>query len=178
MSTRGKARKSSASGTASAGGTGRTRSVARAARRFAELPVIGWREWVELPDLGVEGVKVKVDTGARSSALHAWNIHLYERGGRRFVAFDIHPLQRIHTGSVRARAELVDLRRVRSSSGHSEERPVIHTTLVLGGFRQEIELTLTRRDEMGFRMLLGREALRRRYLIHPGRSFLQGKPPG
>ncbi len=149
----------------------------REGTRRVQRTLIGWREWAGLPDLGVAAVKAKVDTGARSSALHAHDLLAYHRGGRQFVSFEVHPLQRGSAGAVRARAEVVDMRSVRSSSGQVELRPVIRTRLALAGQEFEIELTLTRRDEMGFRMLLGREALRRMFLVHPGRSFLLGKPP-
>jgi hypothetical protein len=139
---------------------------------------IGWREWVALPELGVSAVKAKIDTGARSSSLHAWDVTIVEgngRGPRRpRVRFVLHPRQRDLTETVEAEADLVAVRAVRSSNGEVESRPVIRTPVVIGGRRFAIELTLTRRDEMGFRMLLGRRALRRRFVIDPGRSFLCG----
>jgi hypothetical protein len=145
------------------------------AARRRELPTVGWREWVALPELGVVRIKAKVDTGARSSALHAYNMRMYERRGRPYVSFDIHPLQRATDHSVFARAEIVALRSVRSSSGQIELRPVIHTTVGFGKLAWTIELTLTNRDEMGFRMLLGRQAIRGRFLVDGGRSYLQSK---
>lgn len=140
-----------------------------------QLPVIGWREWICLPEFGIEAIKVKVDTGARSSALHAFDIESFSRGGERMVRFKVHPLQRDSRQSVAAEAELVDERGVRNSGGQLELRPVIKTTIELLGQKWQIELTLTNRDAMGFRMLLGRQALRRRFLVHPGRSFLSGR---
>jgi len=143
-------------------------------RKGTDLPALGWREWVALPDLAVDRIKVKVDTGARSSALHAYNIRIYYRGGRPHVSFDVHPMQRDVQASISARAEVVAIRSVRSSSGQVELRPVITTRVAVGEHVWPIELTLTNRDEMGFRMLLGRQAIRGRFLIDGGRSYLQG----
>jgi len=142
----------------------------------AGKPVVGWREWVTLPDLGVAAVKAKVDTGARTSSLHAFEIQPFRRRGKEYVRFKICPFQRNHRGMVEAVAEVVDRRRVRSSTGHSEERVVIRTRLGLGDDLRPIELTLTSRDAMGFRMLLGREALRGAYTVDPGRSFRLRRP--
>lgn len=138
--------------------------------------VIGWREWVGLPDLDVPAIKAKIDTGARSSALHAFNLERFRRGGKRMVRFEVHPLQRTRGGIAIAEAELIGERRVRSSNGHEELRPVIGMTVCLLERVWEIELTLTNRDEMGFRLLLGRQAIRNRFLVDPGRSFRAGQP--
>jgi hypothetical protein len=145
-------------------------------RHSSDAPLIGWREWVGLPSLGVAEIKAKIDTGARSSALHAYDLERFERGGRAFVRFKIHPYQRSTRRCVEAESELRGLRQVRNPGGQVEQRPVIETEITLGGEAWTIELTLTNRDEMGFRMLLGRQALRRRFLINPARSFLIGKP--
>ena len=134
--------------------------------------LIGWREWVGLPELGVAWVKAKVDTGARSSSLHAWDLRVDEEVG--VVRFAVHPFQHDDSFTVPVTAQLVAVRDVRSSNGDVERRPVIATRAVIGGVIAPIELTLTNRDEMGFRMLLGREALRRRFFVEPGRSFLGG----
>ena len=139
-----------------------------------DRPAVGWREWVALPDLGVDAIKAKVDTGARSSSLHAWDVEPVEGDGLTIVRFCIHPIQDDDDHVVAAEAPLVEHREVRSSNGEVEMRPVIRTALVLRGQRTEVELTLSRRDEMGFRMLLGRSALRRRFVVDPGRSFLGG----
>lgn len=139
-------------------------------------PAVGWREWAALPGLGIPAIKVKLDTGARSSALHAFDITRHQDDDGVWVEFVVHPLQRDHCATVRARARLLDERWVRSSSGRCTFRPVISTELVLGGSRWPIELTLVRRDLMGFRMLVGREALRRRVVVDPGRSYLGGEP--
>jgi hypothetical protein len=138
-------------------------------------PVIGWREWVALPDLGVEKIKVKVDTGARTSALHAIDLHHFEEEGRKMVRFKVHPYQRDFHRTVESVAEVVDMRNVRNSGGQAEWRPVIHTHIELMGQNWPIEITLTNRDVMGFRMLLGRQAVRRHFLIDPGRSSLSSK---
>jgi hypothetical protein len=139
--------------------------------------VVGWREWVALPALGITAIKAKIDTGARSSSLHAFNLQTFERGSETWVRFDVHPLQRDDATVVRAEARVLEFRHVRSSSGHQTLRPVIRTELALGGRKWSVELTLAARDEMGFRMLLGREAMRGRFVVDPARSFLVGKRP-
>jgi hypothetical protein len=120
------------------------------------LTTIGWREWVSLPQLGVDAVKAKIDTGARSSTLHAWDVDVLDRPGGPLVRFVVHPRQHDLSLTVVSTAELVEWRDVRSSNGTVERRPVIRTPVVIAGRRARVELTLTRRDEMGFRMLLGR----------------------
>jgi hypothetical protein len=152
----------------------RLRGVAPVASWAMGVTSIGWREWVSLPLLGVGATKAKIDSGARSSTLHAWDIEIVEgtRGPR--VRFVLHPQQRDTTITVEAEAPLLAVRSVRSSNGALESRPVIRTPVVLGDRRFRIELTLTRRDEMGFRMLLGRQAVGRRFVIDPARSFLCG----
>lgn len=138
--------------------------------------MIGWREWVALPDLEVGRIKVKVDTGARSSSLHAWDIQPFLRRGRRMVRFVVHPIQRDLERTICCETEMAEERWVRSSSGERELRPVILTPVRLLGKEWPIEVTLTRRDEMGFRMLLGRQAIRGRFLVNPGRSFCDTAP--
>lgn len=138
-------------------------------------PVIGWREWIALPELGIERVKAKIDTGARSSSLHAYDVKRFKRKGRSMVRFKVHPLQRDFRTTVEAEAPLIEMRKIRSSSGQQSLRPVVLTEIGLLGQRWRVELTLTRRDEMGFRMLLGRQAMRGHFLVDPGRSFLAGK---
>lgn len=137
---------------------------------------IGWREWVAFPVWGIEAVKAKIDTGARTSALHAFDLEHFVRDEVPWVRFAVHPWQRSARDDVVVEAPRVDVRRVTSSSGASAFRPVVVADIELGERRFPIELTLTRRDEMGFRMLLGREALRRRFLVDPGRSYLLGRP--
>ncbi len=140
------------------------------------LPIIGWREWLGLPDLAIKKIKVKVDTGARSSSLHAYDLHEFDRDGTRWVRFKVHPAQRQTDHSVEAEARILEHRHVRSSSGKATIRPVIVTLIELLGQAWPIELTLANRDEMGFRMLLGREAYRGRFLVDAGRSYYGGKP--
>ena len=140
------------------------------------LPVIGWREWVGLPDFGIKQIKAKVDTGARSSSLHAFDLHEFERDGSKWVRFQVHPVQRRADRSVDVEAEVLEFRSVRSSSGKASMRPVIVTHVSMMGITWPVELTLASRDEMGFRMLLGREAFRRRFLVDAGRSYCGGKP--
>ncbi|HVX11437.1 MAG TPA: RimK/LysX family protein [Pirellulales bacterium] len=141
------------------------------------LPAIGWREWLALPGLGIRAVKAKIDTGARSSALHAFDIEFFERDSRPMVRFVVHPWQRTTDGTVAAEAPLAGQRLVRNSGGIETLRPVIMTDVELAGRSWSIELTLTCRDAMGFRMLLGREAVRRRFVVDSGRSYLAGKRP-
>lgn len=140
------------------------------------LPIIGWREWVGLPDLGIKTIKAKVDTGARSSSLHAFDVHEFLKDGEKWVRFQIHPVQRKTKPSLEAEAKVLEYRHVRSSSGKATHRPVIITTLELQGQSWPVELTLANRDEMGFRMLLGREAFRERFLVDAGKSFYSGRP--
>ncbi len=140
------------------------------------LPIVGWREWVALPDLGLKAIKAKIDTGARTSSLHVFDLEQFRRGSRKWVRFGIHPLQRSTTDTVRVEARVLEYRRVRSSTGQSALRPVILTTVILLGQEWRIEVTLANRDAMGFRMLLGRQAVRHRFLVDPGRSFYSGRP--
>jgi hypothetical protein len=147
-----------------------------AKQKESSLPIIGWREWVGLPDFGIEAIKVKVDTGARSSSIHASNLREFERGGEKWVHFDVHPIQRKRDVTIKIEAKIIEYRSVRSSSGKAALRPVISTQLTLLGMTWRVELTLASRDEMGFRMLLGREAIRRRFLVDAGRSYFGGKP--
>lgn len=137
----------------------------------------GWREWVSLPDVGVDWVKAKIDTGARSSSLHAFDIVEFEREGEEWVRFRVKPWQESNADATIVECPVHDRRRVRSSSGHSEERIVVLLAVRLIDHTIIAEVTLTNRDEMGFRMLIGREALRQGYLVDPARSFLGGRAP-
>lgn len=139
--------------------------------------VVGWREWASLPGLGVDWIKVKVDTGARTSAIHAFDVVESEHDGQRWVRFSIHPWQGSDDDAVEVSLPVSDVRVVRSSSGHSEERLVVTTAVTLAGRSVDAELTLTRRDEMGFRMLVGRELLRQGFLVDPEASYNGGRPP-
>ena len=139
------------------------------------LPIIGWRENLTLPELGVDLIKAKVDTGARSSAIHAADVKIVEQSGHKIVRFQLSPQHQNTTTAIIAEAELFDQREVRNSGGISQLRPVIKTIVKLGSQSWPIELTLTNRDLMGFPMLLGREAVRRRFLVDAGGSFLQSQ---
>ena len=142
-----------------------------------EHRMLGWREWLSLPDLGLEQIKAKVDTGARTSCLHAFYVEMFRAHGRDFVRFGVHPLQRNLTVTVNCEAELLDQRQVSDSGGHRELRFVISTRLVLLDFDDRIELTLTNRDSMRFRMLLGRTAMAAGgFLVDPSSSYLAGMP--
>jgi hypothetical protein len=137
-----------------------------------KLLTIGWREWVALPGLGIGTIKAKIDTGARSSSLHAFDIQIVEFQGKQRIRFKVHPIQRDTINTVSAEVDLLEYRPVRNSGGQTELRPVILTDIELMGKRWLIELTLTNRDAMGFRMLLGRQAIRGQFLIDCSQSFL------
>lgn len=139
--------------------------------------IVGWKEWVGLPDLGVDWVKAKMDTGARSSALHAWDIDVVERCGSTQVRFEIHPWQHSSLDPVTVELPLVDERRVRSSTGHVEDRYVVATTLRIGEMSFPTQLTLTNRDSMGLRMLIGRQAMNGRMLVDSSAMYRTGQPP-
>lgn len=147
----------------------------RGSVRSDRLPIIGWREWLCLPMLGIDRIKAKIDTGARTSAIHAFNVRPFTNHGAPHVSFVVHPRQRHRRPAVECVAEIRDERLVTSSSGHQQRRFVIEVKVSLGDHYWPIELTLADRDPLGFRMLLGREAVRRRFLIDPGRSFLAGR---
>lgn len=137
--------------------------------------IIGWSEWCSLPELKIPVIKAKIDTGAKTSAIHAFNLQPMMYQGKYFVNFDIHPLQGNSTITIPCKAMVVDIRVVMSSNGHKEHRYVITTPLILGQRTWEIELTLSNRDPLKFRMLLGREALSNRIMIDPGHKLLLGK---
>ena len=142
-----------------------------------QLMTLGWREWVGLPDLGLPHIKAKVDTGARTSAIHAFELRSYDAEGQARVEFKMHPNQKDSDTVVVCDAVVVDKRVVSDSGGHKEERLVIETTLLIGEHAWPIEATLTARDDMLFRMLLGRTAIKGRAVVNPGRSYIVGKRP-
>ena len=142
--------------------------------KITQKMIIGKEEWCALPELHLPAVKARIDSGARTSALHADNIHIYTARGEKWVRFDINPIQKDRKITVHCRAPLIDEREVKSSNGHTERRPVIEAAVRIGSITQTIQLTLTNRDALGYRMLLGREAMQGRMLIDPEKSFTQG----
>ncbi len=141
----------------------------------SDLPVIGWREWVSLPGLKLPAIKAKVDTGAKTSCLHAFYVDTFVQRGAPWAVFGVHPLQKNSDLEITCTAPIVDERRVTDSGGHSEKRLVIESVLRLGGVRKKVEFTLTNRDTMSFRMLLGRQAIRRTWIVDPARSHVTGR---
>lgn len=144
----------------------------KSAKNKRRYPLIGWREWVSLPELQIPLIKAKVDTGARTSALHAFALKTFELEGKQKISFDIHPFQHNTEVIVTCTADIIDKRCVTDSGGHQEERYVIATDMVIGENCYKIEVTLTERENMLFRMLLGRSALSRRFIVNPARSFI------
>lgn len=138
--------------------------------------ILGSEEWCSFPELGIPTIKARVDSGAKTSALHAINIAPFIKNGSNWVKFDINPIQNNLKTIIHCEAPLVDKRIVKSSSGFREQRYVIQTSLTIGDSNWPIEMTLTNRDSMGFRMLLGREAMSGRVLVDPEKQYLLGQP--
>lgn len=145
--------------------------------RDGRAALAGWREWVQLPDIGIPWIKAKLDTGARTSSLHAYQVKRFEKDGASWVRFRVRPWQESTEDEVEVEVPVHDVRRVRSSSGHVEERFVVKMKISLVGRVVTAEVTLSNRDAMGFRMLIGRQALRRRFLVDASSSFLGGRAP-
>lgn len=138
--------------------------------------ILGSEEWCSFPELGIPTIKARVDSGAKTSALHAINISPFIKNEMNWVKFDINPIQNNLKTVIHCEAPLVDKRIVKSSSGFREQRYVIQTSLEIGNKIWNIEMTLTNRDSMGFRMLLGREAMSGRILVDPEKKYLLGQP--
>lgn len=136
---------------------------------------LGWREWLSLPDLGIEDILAKVDTGAKTSALHTFYIDDFERDGQQWLRFGLHPSRHSDRDAVHCEAPVKEQREVTDSGGHVENRYVIETTFKVGEQQFTAEVTLTNRDNMKYRILLGRNALRRRFVVDPARSYRLGK---
>ncbi|UOE43623.1 ATP-dependent zinc protease family protein [Agromyces larvae] len=144
---------------------------------YANTSVAGWREWVSLPAIGVPWIKAKLDTGARTSAIHAFDVKVFRRRGADWVRFGVRPWQESDADAVVVECPVHDRRPVRSSSGHVQHRIVVLMELVLLGRTVPVEVTLSNRDQMGFRMLIGREALKQGFLVDSARSFVGGRAP-
>lgn len=140
--------------------------------------IIGGEEWCAFPGLNITAIKARVDSGAKTSTIHASNIHKFMRKGEKWVSFEVHPIQDSRRITLQCKAKVVDHRNIKSSSGISEKRFVIQSAMKIGNFQWDIELTLANRDSMGFRMLLGREAMENRVLVDPANSFLLGDYSG
>lgn len=143
----------------------------------APLREVGWLEWVRLPDLGLRRLEAKVDTGARTSSLHATEHEIFERDGAKWVRFRVTPSHRPAASSLICEAPLLDVRIVRSSNGLEESRPTIRTRVSLGGKLFRIDLTLAERSAMGYRMLVGREAVRGRFIVNAAKKHIGGNVP-
>lgn len=137
--------------------------------------VIGWREWISLPDLNIPAIKSKIDTGARTSSLHTIDLQEFYTNDILKVRFIVKPLRKRKGLELQCEADVLDYKKVRDSGGHTEERYFIQTTAVLGGVHWCIDMTLTNRDTMLFPVLLGRTALKNRFTVDPGRSYTTGR---
>lgn len=135
------------------------------------MKTVGWREWLSLPDIGLPAIKAKIDTGAKTSALHAFYVERFTRNRSDFLTFSMHPIQGCEKTIVHCEAPLFDQRDVTDSGGHKEQRYVIQTRMILDEQEWPIQLTLTNRDSMKFRMLLGREAMKGCLLVDPSASY-------
>jgi hypothetical protein len=137
--------------------------------------IVGWREWISVPGLNIKGIKAKIDTGARTSALHAINLKPFEKDGQLKIKFGVYPLQRRNDIVVNCQADVIDHRRVTSSDGQSEMRYIVHASIKLEDLFWPVELSLTNRKSMRFRMLLGRSAISGSVMVDPARSYIMGR---
>lgn len=137
---------------------------------------VGWREWLAIPEWGIARIKAKIDTGARTSSVHVSKLHYFRHEGVEMVRFKVHPHQRSVRNTVEVETPIIEKRVVRSSNGEEDLRPVVLTHIELHGVCWPVEVTLARRKLMGFRMLVGREAMWGRFIVDPSRSYLGGEP--
>ena len=141
-----------------------------------QMRILGWREWVELPDMGLGPIKAKVDTGARTSCLHAFELQAFEKDGESWIRFKVHPVQKNESRVVECEAPITDQRPVTDSGGHTEQRYVITTRLRVGDWDERVEMTLTARDNMRFRMLIGRTTIEAGgFIVNPALSYQTGR---
>ena len=143
---------------------------------FNDQVVLGWREWVEFPELALDNIKAKIDSGAKTSALHAYHVEPFKKADEPWVRFKLHPIQDNNEVSITLEAKLADYRSVSDSGGHTELRYVIETSMIIGGQERRGEITLTDRDSMKYRMLIGRNVLKQGFLVDAKRSFVCGNP--
>ncbi|MCI5072719.1 RimK/LysX family protein [bacterium] len=139
------------------------------------LNIIGWREWIALPELEIEKIKAKVDSGARTSSLHAHKLKLIKKSDGDYAQFFVHPHQDSSKDKVFCEAKIIEYRNIKSSNGLTEKRPIVQTIIKIMDQSWLINLSLTNRDEMGFRMLLGRTSISKRFLIDVSKSFITSK---
>jgi hypothetical protein len=144
-------------------------------QKTKSLEIIGWREVLSIPALGIQEIKVKIDTGARTSSLHVTNLKVIEEGSQKFVEYIVHPRQSSSNPKIKNKSKVIEFRNIKSSNGANSNRPVIKVEVDFGKIKKEIEITLVNRDLMGFRMLLGRTALKSNFLVDSSKSFLLKK---
>ena len=140
-----------------------------------QLAELGWREYIAIPELGISRIKAKIDTGARTSCIHAFSVTKFEKDQQAWVRFGVHPNQKDKDTELWCEAPVSDYREITDSGGHKEMRYVITLRLVIGDHEFDTELTLTDRDTMRFRMLLGRTAMSKRFVVNPAASYCQSK---
>ena len=137
---------------------------------------VGWAEWIAIPELGIPYIAAKIDTGARTSCLHTFSAEPFSRDGETWLRFGLHPIKGDNNIEIWRELKAVDQRNVTDSGGHTEERWVVETDVIIGGNTYRIDMTLTNRDTMAYRMLLGRTAMKDQIRVNPGSKWLAGKP--